>query len=924
MPNSAVAIRFERGVHLPAIDLWLDPRDPRPAAFVSHAHSDHIGRHREIILTPATAKLMQARLPGERIEYVVPFGEAFAFRGARLTLLPAGHIAGSAQLHVTEEATGASLLYTGDFKLRPGLSAEPIEWRAADTLVMETTFGLPQYRFPPRDETIAHVVEFCRDALDEGAVAVLFGYSLGKGQEILCAIAAAGFPIMLHGAVHKMTEIYRELRPDFPAAERYVAANVAGHILICPPSASGSRMVQQIKPRRTAVLTGWAIDAGAAYRYGCDAAFPLSDHADYDDLVRYVELVQPRRVFTLHGFARPFAADLRSRGVEAWALGEEDQLEMSGVVTPIRRPRPAARPESAVGAESESPDDFRRLARLCFELAATPAKSRKIALLVEYLRTLDDASLPVAAQYLTGSAFPRSQSRVLKVGWSIVKRALLAVSKLGESELRAVSAARGDQAEAAREALRGRTEPAPFTLRESLSFFESVEAARAPLEKADLLQRRFAQLTPDECAVILKVLSGDLRIGLKEGLLEEAIAVAAGVGSDAVREANMLSGEVGRVAVLARRNALAEAGLTLFHPLKVMLASPESTAAAIWERHLEAGRGGGEVWIEDKFDGIRAQVHVGRGRTEVFSRDLRRVTAQFDEVAAAGRAFEREAIFDGEIVAFDADRPLTFFDLQKRLGRRSPDLFLGEMIPVVFVAFDLLALDGESLLRRPLHERRAALESISLPPVFRLVEVRRAAGGAAIDAAFRASRERQREGLIIKDPDSPYTPGRRGMAWLKLKMELATLDVVVVGAEWGHGKRHHVLSDYTFAVRDDASGALLPIGKAYSGLTDTEIAELTEEFLRSTIATRGKFHEVEPGVVLEIAFDSIQPSDRHASGLAMRFPRIKSVRRDKSPAEIDTLSYARSLSLTNALKDALPPGLGPTGGKTRRKSLRGK
>lgn len=924
MSNPAVAIRFERGVHLSGIDLWLDPRDARSAAFVSHAHADHIGRHHEIILTPATARFMQARLPGDRIEHLIPFGEPFTFRGARLTLLPAGHIAGSAQLHVTEEANGASLLYTGDFKLRPGLSAEAIEWRVADTLIMETTFGLPQYRFPPSDETIAQVVEFCRDALDEGAVPVLFGYSLGKGQEILCAIAAAGFPIMLHGAVYKMTEIYRELRPDFPPAAPYVAANVAGHVLICPPSASGSRMVQQIKRRRTAVMTGWAVQPGAAYRYGCDVAFPLSDHADYDDLLRYVELVSPRRVLTLHGFAGPFAADLRSRGVEAWALGEENQLEISSVVTPIRRPVRAVLPPSALAEDSGSPDDFRRFAKLCFAVAATPAKLRKIALLAEYLRTLDDHSLPVAAQYLTGSAFPRSQSRVLQVGWSIVKRALLAVAKLGESELRAISAAHGDQSATAREVLRGRTAPAPFSLRESLSFFESIEAARGPTQKSDLLQRQFARLTPDESAVILKVLSGDLRIGLMEGLLEEAIAMAAGVESDAVREANMLSGDVGHVALLARRNALAEAGVTVFHPLKVMLASPEPTAAAIWDRHVKAGRGGGDVWIEDKFDGIRAQVHVGRGRTEIFSRDLRRVTGQFDEIAAAGRTLEGEAIFDGEIVAFDEDRPLTFFDLQKRLGRRSPDLFLGAMIPVVYVVFDLLALNGESLLRRPLRERRRVLESISLPPAFRLVEVRRAAGGAAIDAAFRASRERQREGLIIKDPDSSYTPGRRGMAWLKLKMELATLDAVVVGAEWGHGKRHHVLSDYTFAVRDDASGSLLPIGKAYSGLTDAEIADLTEEFLRTTTGTRGKFHEVEPRVVLEIAFDSIQPSARHASGLAMRFPRIKSIRRDKSLSEIDTLSYARSLSLANAAKEVLPPAVKATGGKTRARLLGGK
>ncbi len=701
MSISSLAIRYDRGVHLPELDLWLDPRDARETAFVSHAHSDHIGRHHEVIMSEGTARLMRARLPGRRIEHILSFGQASSFRGAELTLLPAGHIAGSAQLHVVEGTAGASLLYTGDFKLRPGLSAEPIAWRAADTLVMETTFGLPKYRFPPTAETIAQVVEFCRDALADDAVPVLFGYSLGKGQEILCAIAAAGFPIMLHGAVHKMAEIYRELRPDFPAAKPYEAAGLAGHVLICPPSAGGSRMIQRIKRKRTAVLTGWAIDAGAVYRYGCDAAFPLSDHADYDDLVRYVELVQPRRVLTLHGFATEFAADLRRRGVEAWALGEENQLEMNEVVPATNRPiAPGAAPAEVVAESAGAPDDFRRFADVCFAVAATPAKLRKVALLADYLRALDDDALAIAAQYLTGSAFPRSQSRVIQVGWSVVKRALLAVSGRNESELYALSASRIDQADLAREVLRGRTSPAAFTLRDSRQLFESLESARGPIQKAECLQRAFARLTPDEAAVIIKVLSGDLRIGLKEGLLEEAVAAAAGVPAEEVREANMLSGDIGRVALLARRRELGAAELTPFHPIKVMLASPEPTAAAIWERHVASGQAAGDVWIEDKFDGIRAQVHCGGGRAEIYSRDLRRITAQFDEIAAAGRALNRDAIFDGEIVAFDLDRPLTFFDLQKRLGRRSPDLFLGASIPVLFVAFDLLALDGQSLLRR--------------------------------------------------------------------------------------------------------------------------------------------------------------------------------------------------------------------------------
>src|SRR2546423_7125172 len=239
---------------------------------------------------------------------------------------------------------------------------------------------------------------------------------------------------------------------------------------------------------------------------------------------------------------------------------------------------------------------------------------------------------------------------------------------------------------------------------------------------------------------------------------------------------------------------------------------------------------------------------------------------------------------------------LAFADLQKRLGRREVDLFLAEEIPIQFVAFDLLWLNGQSFLNKPLTERRKALEALApLPACLRLARITQAGSVEEIEATFAAARARNNEGLMVKDPSSIYTPGRRGLAWLKLKKALATLDCVVVGAEYGHGKRNKVLSDYTFAVRDDQTGELKTIGKAYSGLTDAEIAQLTEHFLSKTIRQRGRYHKVEPDTVLEIAFDSVHLSDRHPSGLAMRFPRIARVRADKSPTEIDTIAAARKL-----------------------------
>lgn len=321
-------VRFKEGVELPAHRLWLDPRRARALAFVSHAHSDHIASHSEVLLTPATARLMRERLGGRRIERLLPYGVPEALGEAQVTLLSAGHVCGSAQLFL--ESPEGSLLYTGDFKLRNCLSAEPCAWRRAETLVMETTFGLPKYVLPPTEEVIQAVISFCRETLERAAVPVLYAYSLGKAQEIVWALLVHGLVPMLGPAAFRLTEICAEFQEGFPRGYvRLDCANAAGHVLVVPPGLKTKRLLESVPSKRTAVLTGWAMDPSARFRYGTDAAFPLSDHADYPDLIRYVELVRPRRVLTLHGYAAAFAADLRARGVEAWALSEENQLELS-------------------------------------------------------------------------------------------------------------------------------------------------------------------------------------------------------------------------------------------------------------------------------------------------------------------------------------------------------------------------------------------------------------------------------------------------------------------------------------------------------------------------------------------------------------------------------------------------------------------
>lgn len=891
-------VEFRAGVWLPQIEWWLDAHFPVARSFVSHAHSDHIAPHGEILCSAGTSRLMQARIPGERIEHVLPFGHTEKLTAdTAITLHPAGHIHGSAQSLIAHDRFGR-LLYTGDFKLRRGRSAEPCATPAADVLIMETTFGRPHYVFPPTDDVLRQIAAFCWSCLDDAETPVLFGYSLGKSQELLCGLAEAKLPVMLHPQTLRLTRIYEELGIAFPAYRAFDAAELAGHVVICPPQVNNSAFLKRIPRRRTAVVTGWAMDPGAIYRYQCDAAFPLSDHADYPDLLRFVEAVQPKRVLTLHGFAQDFARTLRDRGIEAWAIGEDNQLEFGiGGGHAAAAPAPAAVPRHDCADPEGPPDCFARFAAVAERVRATPKKLEKIHHLQAYLAELPADDAARAALFFTARPFPQSDGRVLAMGWSVIKRAVLDVAALTEADYRAAYHRFADAGDAAEALLAGRTVSQGATLAEVAGFFAAIAAARGPAAKLDLLEAQLRRLAAAEAKYLVKIVTGDLRIGLKEGLVEEAIAAAAGQPTDLVREANMLSGDIAEVTRAARNQALASIQLRVFQPLQFMLASPEPTAEAILERLPPP------VWLEEKYDGIRCQLHKHGDRVEIYSRDLKRITGQFPDLARAARDVAGDFIGDGELLAWRDGRALPFAELQKRLGRKGDDFFLGAEIPVSISFYDLLWLNGRSLLKEPLRARRELLSGLLHPPAairpaqFHLAPVREAATAVEIEAAFLAARQRGNEGLMAKDPASPYTPGRRGLAWLKLKKAYATLDVVVVGVEYGHGKRRDVLSDYTFAIRDaEHANRLLTVGKAYSGLTDAEIAQLTEHFLANTLEVHGRYRAVVPDTVLEIAFDIIQPSSRHQSGFALRFPRIARIRADKTVAEIDTLETCRRLA----------------------------
>ncbi len=921
-------VEFRAGVWLPQLEWWLDAHFPQRRSFVSHAHADHIAPHAEIIASAGTARLMRARMsdttqvggPARRLEHVLAFGQAEQLTAdCGVTLHPAGHIHGSAQALFSHDTHG-TLLYTGDFKLRPGRSAEPCATPRADVLIMETTFGRPQYVFPPTEQVLRDIAGFCHACLDDGDTPVLFGYSLGKSQELLCGLAEARLPVMLHPQTLRLTRIYEELGITFPAYRGFHADELPGHVVICPPQARNSTFLKRIARRRCAMITGWAMDPGAIYRYQCDAAFPLSDHADYPDLLRFVELVQPRQVYTLHGFAQEFATTLRERGIEAWAVSESNQLELrlpatvGGALRPDSAPVPPAAPTlapstpPAVSATAAAVDSLSRFATVAEAVKATPRKLEKIEHLRTYLAALAPDDAAWAALFFTARPFPQSDGRVLALGWSVVKRAVLDHAGLDEAHYRANYQRFADAGDATEALLSARRESTGLTLADLARCFAEIATARGPTAKLELFQATLARLSALEAKYLVKIVTGDLRIGLKEGLVEEAVAAAAAQATDAVREANMLSGDIVAVTRAARTGSLDSIQLRVFHPLQFMLASPEPTAEALLARLAPP------VWLEEKYDGIRCQLHKRGDRVELFSRDLKRITAQFPDLARAAAALPGDAIIDGELLAWREGRALPFAELQKRLGRKGDDFFLGAEIPVSLSCYDLLWRDGHPLLKAPLAERRRQLAALlaapalAALPAFSLAPIQHASSAAEIEAAFLAARQRGNEGLMAKDPASIYTPGRRGLAWLKLKKAYATLDVVVVGVEYGHGKRRDVLSDYTFAIRDEENDhRLLTVGKAYSGLTDAEIAQLTEHFLAHTLEVRGRFRTVVPDVVLEIAFDIIQPSPRHQSGFALRFPRIARIRTDKSVAEIDTLETCRRLAQASFADPAPKP-----------------
>jgi len=584
---------------------------------------------------------------------------------------------------------------------------------------------------------------------------------------------------------------------------------------------------------------------------------------------------------------------------------------------------------------------MQQLVIACEAIAGTTKKLLKTAIAADYLKSRTTEEAAISAIFLSGRAFPAWEETTLQVGGRALWQIVAGLSGKDEAELTAAYRRHGDLGAVAGDVLSDRDGQGLGVL-EVEATFRQIAAARGPSAKAAIVRDLIARATPLEAKYIVKIMTGDLRIGLKESLVEEGIARAYGGTLAQVQRANMLLGDIGATVQLAAAGKLAEAEMRMFHPIGFMLASPIESPEEGLSYFAEAA-------VEDKYDGIRAQAHVANGEVKFFSRTRDEITDSFPELPDALAGLTQDAILDGEIVAWEYPKDLSntqqvvdgvvseaseqsaidlgrarpFSALQQRLGRKKVSDQMLRETPVAFLVFDVLYAGGELVMDRPLRERAKILDALlaeprkgvshaglqsrsraqkqlAFEPEDAIVEasiirapVFRAASAEELEELFAASQARGNEGLMIKDLDSAYTPGKRGKSWLKMKRELATLDVVVTAAEYGHGKRVGVLSDYTFAVWD--GDRLVNIGKAYSGLTDAEIAEMTQWFLDHTVEDQGFRRIVEPKIVLEVAFNNMMQSERHESGFALRFPRIVRLRPDKSAEDADTIARAKEI-----------------------------
>ena len=578
--------------------------------------------------------------------------------------------------------------------------------------------------------------------------------------------------------------------------------------------------------------------------------------------------------------------------------------------------------------ENQNNDQFSLFVETCEKIRSTTKKNEKIEIISNYITNLDETSLSIAVLFLSGRALPIGSTRTLNIGFTTIMESLSEIAMLDIKDIQNIHLKHGDIGAMAEYAVSKKHIISLFNQQERISLsyvyhqfkkIANISGFGSNKNKKNILKGLLIACSPLESKYLIKIITGEMRIGSVEGLVEIALSRAFDRELQYIREAMLISGDISQVAVLAKKNILHNAIMRPFVPVSFMLADVMFSAEEIINYYNKP------LICEYKYDGIRLQMHKFDNKVRLFSRNLVDITYAFPElVKAAIESTIRtpdttttihnqvDFILDGELIALKNDRPLHFQELQKRLRRKNVTEDITTEIPIYYIVYDIMYFKDNQVLKKSLLDRKNILSTISFKKPIINSSYKISDSIDQIIAIFNESKDIGHEGLVVKDPISQYHPGKRGRYWMKLKKELDTIDAVIVIAEYGHGKRAGVLSDYTFAVIDEdddddknlnnnnnnnylENSRLKTIGKAYSGLTDKEIEEMTERLREIIIEDNSNRILVKPEIVLEVAFDTIQKSDRHNSGFALRFPRIKNIRTDKGLKDIDTLEKVRQI-----------------------------
>ncbi len=543
---------------------------------------------------------------------------------------------------------------------------------------------------------------------------------------------------------------------------------------------------------------------------------------------------------------------------------------------------------------------FIKFAELCQKVESVSGSLEKIDLASAFLGKLDEAELAVASNFIMGVVFAPSSDLVLGVGPSILYEALARACGCPGEQISEMLRATGDPGLVAAGVVEKRRPIgfAAFSGGETLSisdvysrFLAVAKASGKKSQDAKIknLQFLFSQATPLEARYIARLAIEDMRIGIGEGGARDAIAKAFSRSAEDVERSYNLTNDMGLVAVSARKGKLSELGVMLNHPIKMMLAQlSEGIPAALQEL--------GTAAVEWKYDGARVQIHKDGQKVRIFTRRLENVTASLPEIVSAAKTSIRakNAILDGEAVAMGKDgRPVAFQQILKRFRRKYDVEKLAAQIPLRLFLFDIIYLDGRSVVDLPLTERRKLLQEIADPDL--LADQVLSGEPKEVEEIYRKALEAGHEGLMLKNPSSVYAPGKRGKNWLKIKPVMETLDLVVIGAKWGEGRRASFLGSYRLGCLETETGRILDVGWVATGLTDEALSDLTEMFRDMIVVEKGMEVELKPAVIFEVAYEEIQKSPNYSSGYALRFPRLVTVRDDKSLEEADTLERVTSL-----------------------------